>query len=231
MLELVGVVVVGDGRERLDRCSFAARAGEILGLVGGSGAGKTTILEVAAGLVRIDRGRVQLEGRDATRSPGRLRRAGALVAHEVPGPPDARVADWLDLWADLDAVPRADRPARIKEALERFELPGDLLVARLSHGRLRRLGFARAWVRRPRLYLLDGPEEGLDGEGLRRLTAALREAAAGGATVVLTSAAPHLPTAVCDRAICLKDGAVTDEVSRADADFGRRIAAAQGWSA
>ena len=69
-----------------------------------------------------------------------------------------------------------------------------------------------------------------DGDGLRRLTHAIRQVASDGRTVVLTDASPHLPVAVCDRVVCLAAGAATGEARRGAADFEGRIAAAQGWS-
>lgn len=233
MLELKGVVVVDRGVTRLDRCSFTVRPGEVLGLAGTTGAGKTTVLEVAAGLRGIARGRLLLEGRDVTKRPAKLREAAALLAAGPPGPGDLNASRWLRLWAALDAVPRSERAARIDEAAQRFGLKDrlDRPVEGLSTGEQRRLLLARTWVRRPRLFLLDGPAEGLDGDGLARLTTALRDAAASGATVILTASAPYLPTSVCDRVLHLQGGTVVGELVRAQADFRARVAACQGWSA
>jgi ABC-type multidrug transport system ATPase subunit len=227
VLELVGVVVTQRGVPRLDRCSFEVRAGEVLGLVGGTGAGKTAALEVMAGLQAPQQGRVVLDGRDATRAGRRLRAAAGLVAHTCPGPGDVSVSEWLRLWGRLDG---AD-PKASTAAAERFGVPdGARLVGTLSQGQRLRLGLARLWARAPQVYLLDAPEAGLDGDGLRRLSEAVRDAAAGGSTVVLTAAAPYLPSAVCDRVICMAAGAATAEASRGAPDFEVRIAAAQGWS-
>jgi ABC-type multidrug transport system ATPase subunit len=225
MLELRGVVV----EERLDRCSFAARPGEVLGLVGGSASGKSSALSVAAGLVPPRRGRVLLDERDA--NPARLRRAVGLAGHSLPGPHDIDGLGWLRLWAQLDGVPRAEFGARADAALERFGIrPGSEPVGVLSRGYQRRLNLIRLWLRDPPIYLLDAPGDGLDGDGLRRLTAAVREVAAQGRTVLLADASPHLPTSLCDRVVCLTAGAVTREAARADPDFGQHVAAAQGWA-
>lgn len=232
MIELVGVVVGVEGERRLDRCSFAVRPGEVLGLVGGSGSGKSTALAVAAGALRPDRGRLVLDGRDVTRSRGRLRGATGLLTHEVPGPHDLTVDEWLMLWASLDDVPAKERGERIAAAQRRFGVaPGRWTVGRLSHGARRRLGLARLWVRRPAVYLLDQPGDALDGAGLRQLTAAVREVAAGGAAVVIADAAPHLPASLCDRVACIEAGTVVMEAKRGEAEFEARIASAQGWSA
>ncbi len=228
MLELVGVVSTAGGVTRLDRCSFAVQVGEVLGLVGATGAGKTAALEVAAGLARLDRGRVLLEGRDVTRRPERLRSAAALVPAAPVGPADLTVAAWLELWRGLDGA----TVEGVRDAAERLGAPpAERRVDTLSAGQLRRLALARAFARKPALYLLDTPAQGLDGEGLRRLSNAVREAAAAGATVVLTAGAPFLPASLCDRVVCLAEGRNAAEAARGAADFEQRIAAAQWWAA
>lgn len=231
MLEFVGVVVADRGVMRLDRCSFAVRPGEILGLVGPTGSGKTTALEVAAGLVAPARGRVLLDGRDATRRPARLREAAALLDGDRPAPTDLTVEAWLRLWAGLDGVAADERAPRIEAVLDRLGLRAVRArpVETLSCGEARRLTLARLWIRRPAIYLLDGPGDGLDGEGLAALSAAIREAASGGATVVLTAAGPYLPTTLCDRVLHLEGGAVRGEIVRGEPDFKARVARAQGW--
>jgi len=225
MLELRGVVLDA----RLDRCSFIARPGEVFGLVGGTGAGKSAALQVAAGRARPDRGRVLLDGRDA-RAP-RLATQVGLAGHDIDGPEDLDVDAWLRLWAQLDGVSASAIPKGVADARERFGLPaGGRLVSDLSRGERRCLGLSRLWVRRPSVLLLDAPGEGLDGEGLRRLTSAIRQVVADGATVVIADVAPHLPTSLCDRVALMERGAVAAEVARGATDFGERVATAQGWS-
>lgn len=232
MIELVGVVVGLGGGRRLDRCSFAVRPGEVVGLVGGTGSGKSTALMVAAGALKPDRGRLMLDGRDVTRSRSKLRAVAGLLPHAMPGPFDLTVEEWLDLWASLDGVPAAERGVRIAAARDRFEVPPTRVpVGGLSHGMRRRLTLVRLWVRQPDVYLLDQPGDALDGHGLRMLTAAVRALAADGKAVVIADAAPHLAASLCDRAVCLEAGAAVMEAKRGEADFEQRIASAQGWSA
>lgn len=231
MLELVGVVVGEAGAERLNRCALTVRPGEILGVVGPTGAGKTTLLEVLAGHRAPTRGRLVWEGREVTRSPDRLRAVTGLVGHEVPGPRTSTVADWLALYAELDAAPAWAWREKRGELLARFELTplAERPVETLSRGQARRLSWARQWLRRPRVLLLDAPEEGVDGAGLRVLTQLIKESSAAGGAVVLTSVAPHFPTLLCDRVLVLQAGAVTQEHTRATPGFAAAVAAAQGW--
>lgn len=231
MLELIGVVVTEGHHGRLERLGFEVREGEVLGLVGSTGAGKTAALHVAAGLLTPQRGRVLLDGRDVARGTGKLRAAAGLVAEQLAGPFDLSVGGWLAFWARLDGVPAKEVAARMASVTRTFSLPAaDRLVVGLSRGERRRLGLARLWLRNPRLLLLDAPSDDLDGQGLRDLTAAIRQAASDGRTVILSGSSPFLAAAVCDRVVCMAAGAATGEARRGAEDFEARIARAQGWS-
>ncbi|MGK0358603.1 MAG: ABC-type multidrug transport system ATPase subunit [Bradymonadia bacterium] len=229
MLELIGVVLEGEGLGRLDRCSFEARAGEVLGLIGRTGAGKTAALAIAAGALTPGRGRIQLAGRDVSRRPAKLREACAWCRERLDGPFDITAAAWLDWWGRLDGIP--DRAAAIKSVSARFKLDfANVLVGHLSRGQRRRLALARVWARPAKIRLLDAPSDGLDGSGLRRLTQAIRESTSAGETIILADSTPHLAVAVCDRVVLMKQGTVKAEASRSDADFGAQIAGAAGWA-
>jgi len=232
LLELVGVVVVDGGVERLNRCSLTVRPGEVLGLAGPTASGKSTLLAVAAGQRSPERGRVTWEGREVTRSPERLRARAALAGHELPGPRGLAIEAWLALWASLDGVPAATLRERSPALLTRFELTRvkGRPVETLSRGEARRLGWVRAWLAEPKLLLLDAPDDGVDGAGLRILTLAVREAASAGATVILACTAPPLATSLCDRVAVLQAGAVVHDLGRAEPGFAAGVAAGMGWT-
>ena len=104
MLELVGVVWTDGVTERLSRLSLSTRPGEILGLIGPTGGGKSSALAVMAGAVAPTRGRLVWEGTDISRKPARLHAHTGLTTHELPGPTDVTVDEWLSLFASLDEV-------------------------------------------------------------------------------------------------------------------------------
>lgn len=231
MLEVVGVDVGEVGWERLQRCSLSVRPGEVLGVVGPTGAGKSSLLEVMAGRRAPLRGRLTWEGRDVTRSPDRLRAIASLCPDELPGPSGLAAEAWMRLHLELEGVPAAqlaDGPA----ALRRFELEAVAAhpVERLSRGMRRRLDWARASLQRPRLLLLDGPADGVDGVALRLLAAWLKEVSAGGTAVVLSATAPHAPTSLCDRVAVMQRGTIGQVFVRGEAAFAAGVATALGWS-
>jgi ABC-2 type transport system ATP-binding protein len=231
VLEVVGVDVGDPGRERLQRCTLSVRPGEVLGVVGPTGAGKSTLLEVLAGRRSPVRGRVTWEGRDVTRAPDRLRALAALCTDELPGPLGLTADAWLRLHLELDGA-TGEQVAQRAAALQRvgLEAMATFAVETLSRGMRRRLGWALASARRPRILLLDGPDDGVDGAALRALAAWIKEASAGGTAVVLTAASPHVPTTLCDRVAVLQKGAVAQVFVRGEAAFATGVATAAGWS-
>jgi molybdate transport system ATP-binding protein len=158
--------------------------GECLALAGPSGAGKTSVLRIAAGLVRPDRGRVEANGAtwlDTGRGvdlPPERRRCGYVFQEYALFP---HLSAWQNVAYPLRGVPRAERRRRALELLERLGL-GALADARprtLSGGERQRVALARALARRPDVLLLDEPLSALDARtragAARELAGVLRE--------------------------------------------------------
>ena len=182
-------------------------AGEIRGLVGHNGAGKSTLLRCALGLVRPDTGQVRLLGRpQAPRAGAALDSVAGLVdGTRWPGP--MRVRSVLRMLAAYDGQPRT----AVDEAIARVSLQPqqNKRVASLSLGGRQRLGIAAALLRRPKLLLLDEPVNGLDPPGRKDLRRLLRELAAAGAAVVISSHDLAEIAATCDTVTKLDHGNVS----------------------
>jgi molybdate transport system ATP-binding protein len=169
------------------------RAGECLALAGPSGAGKTSVLRVAAGLLRPERGRVDANGEtwldteSGVDVPAERRRCGYVFQHYALFP---HLSAWQNVAYALDGGRRAERRGRALELLDRFGL-GSLADARpqtLSGGERQRVALARALAREPEVLLLDEPLSALDAPLRRALRDELREVLSevGTAAVVVT---------------------------------------------
>jgi len=170
-------------------------------LRGANGAGKTTLLRALAGLVPISSGEAVVLGVDLRIDRQSVRHRVGLLAHGTGLYDELSVADNVRFWTLAAGADLADA----ESAMARLGLDGrlsDVSVGRLSTGQRRRTSLACLVARRAELWLLDEPHAGLDKEGRDVVDELVRDAAAAGATIILSS---H----ELDRAIDLADEIVT----------------------
>ena len=173
----------------LDGFDLAVAAGEIAGLVGHNGAGKSTFARITAGLVTPDEGAVRIDGMDVSRAAARVRPILGLAPQELALYPTATARENLFVFAGLYGLRRGDARHRIEELADALAL-GDVLDRRvrdLSGGQQRRLQAGSAMIHRPRVLLLDEPTVGADPITRDALLAVVRAAARDGAAVVYTT--------------------------------------------
>jgi len=155
-------------------------------LRGANGAGKTTLLRALAGLVPITSGEAVVLGVDLREDRRAVRHRVGLLAHGTGLYDELTVEDNVRFWTQAARADIADADA----AMARLGLDGrlrDVAVGRLSTGQRRRTSLACLLARRPELWLLDEPHAGLDKEGRDIVDALVRDAAAAGATIILSS--------------------------------------------
>ncbi len=189
----------------LDGVSFSVQPGQTLAVFGPNGAGKTTLLKVLAGLIRPQRGRVQVEGG---------RRAVGWIGHQPQLYGQLTVRENLRFWASLYDV---QSPPDLLKRLGLVE-QADRPVRALSRGLVQRVAIARALVHDPRVLLLDEPFTGLDriaSEAFGRLLA--QHAAAGRATVLVTHNVEEGTELATDVAF-MRDGRLVQLAPRAGRD-------------
>ena len=194
-------------RTAVDGVELTVSPGQVRGLLGPNGAGKTTLLRMLFGLIHPDAGTVALLGRALDGLGGEaLREVGGFVEEPAFYPYLSGRAN-LSLLARLDAGPTA---AAVQDALARVELErrGDDRVAGYSTGMRQRLGLAAALLRSPRLLLLDEPTSGLDPAGTRAVASLVRELAAEGVAVLLSSHQIGELERVCDTYTVMREGRV-----------------------
>jgi ABC-2 type transport system ATP-binding protein len=205
-LTVAGLTKHYDGTCAVDNLSFAVEAGEILGLVGPNGAGKTTTLRTIAGVLPIEQGTVTVAGHDLAQDETGAKSALVWIPDD-PQPFDSLTVDeHLRFVAALYEL--ADWRTRADELLYRFELieKRSALGGVLSRGMRQKLAFACAWLPRPRVVLMDEPLSGLDPRGIRSAKQALRELAADGTAVILSSHLLELIEELASRMLILDRG-------------------------
>jgi ABC-2 type transport system ATP-binding protein len=155
----------------LDGVSLEASHGELTALVGPDGAGKTTLMRLAAGLLRADSGSVTVLGVDVAADPQQVQDRISYMPQRFGLYDDLTVAENLNLYADLHGVSAAERAQRYPELMEMTALgPFQArLAGQLSGGMKQKLGLACTLVRSPELLLLDEPTVGVDPLSRREL--------------------------------------------------------------
>jgi heme ABC exporter ATP-binding subunit CcmA len=181
--------------------------GEVVLIQGPNGAGKTTLLRACAGLVTLTDGEAEVLGHDMRSDRRAVRRRVALLGHSTSLYDDLTVADNLRFTVRaLGADPRT-----AEYALARLGLDGrlrDVAVAKLSAGQKRRAAIAALLARRAELWLLDEPHAGLDAAGRDLMDQLVREATAGGATVLLASHELERARGLADRVVGMAGGQI-----------------------
>jgi ABC-type branched-subunit amino acid transport system ATPase component len=214
VIELVDIDFSYGSLQVLFGVNLAVLEGEILGLLGTNGAGKSTVLRVLSGLAPPLRGRVLLDDRDVTGTPAE--RMAALGVVQVPGGRsvfgDLTVVENLEVGAHL--APKGERRGRIEEQLDRF--PGLRerargLASSLSGGEQQQLAIAKALLLRPRVLCIDELSLGLAPLVVEGLLETVREVHASGATLVIVEQSLNVAASVCQRAVFLEKGEVRFE--------------------
>ncbi len=208
----------------VDRVSFEIGQGEIVGLLGHNGAGKTTIMKMLTGFLEPTGGAIEIDGLDiATDREAVQARIGYLPEND-PLYPEMTVIDYLDYAAALHGVADAERPARIREALHKTALSAKAAdaIATLSRGYRQRVGVAQAIVHRPKLLILDEPTNGLDPTQVQHMRELIRDLARE-ATVILSTHILQEVQAVCDRVLIIRDGRMALDATMDELRAGKRL--------
>ena len=210
IFEAVSKTFLSGGLEvrALQSVDISIQAGKVTGLIGPDGAGKTTLMRLAAGLLHPDEGQIQALAIDVVEQPLEVQSSVGYMPQRFGLYEDLSVQENLDLYADLQGVTKADRPARYQELMHMTGLAPFTrrLAGRLSGGMKQKLGLACTLVRPPRLLLLDEPTVGVDPVSRRELWSIVyRQVKEQGMSVLLSTA--YLDEAErCDEVILLHEG-------------------------
>jgi ABC-2 type transport system ATP-binding protein len=199
-LEARGMVRRFGATAALDGLDFEVRQGELYGLVGADGAGKTTAIRALAGLIDLDGGSARVLGRDPATGGAAVREAIGLMPQQFSLYRDLTVAENLTFFARLYCLSSAEFSGRRERllAITRLDRFQDRRADALSGGMYKKLALACALLHEPRVLLLDEPTNGVDPVSRRELWALLHEFVHGGMTVLVST--PYMDEAErCDR--------------------------------
>ncbi|MEE1621613.1 ATP-binding cassette domain-containing protein [Zafaria sp. Z1313] len=194
----------------LDGVDLAVPRGTVQGLLGPNGAGKTTLVNIMSTLLRADAGTVAVNGHDAAAEPAAVRASISTTGQFAAIDELLTVRENLMLFSRLHRLPRGSARRRTDELLERFDLASSASrrVSALSGGMRRRVDIAVGLVTSPPVVFLDEPTTGLDPRSRADVWALVRELAADGATVLLTTQYLEEADALADSIAVLDAGRI-----------------------
>ncbi|HSX84002.1 MAG TPA: ABC transporter ATP-binding protein, partial [Cellvibrio sp.] len=191
----------------VDGVTFSIGKGEIVGLLGHNGAGKTTIMKMLSGYLEPSGGQIKMDCVDLAQHLKKLQQKIGYLPESLPVYPEMTVADYLDYAASLKGLQGAQKQAEIKRVLHATAIGEKLLapISTLSRGYKQRVGVAQAILGKPGLLILDEPTNGLDPTQTLQMRELIRDIAKE-ATVILSTHIMQEVDALCDRVLMVRGG-------------------------
>ena len=195
-------------KKAVDDLSLHILPGEIFGFIGHNGAGKSTTLRCAVGILQFDEGSVSIDGTSLLEDPVKCKRELAYI----PDNPDLydfmSGIKYLNFIGDVFAIPAEVRQERIRKYAGIFELPGALAqpISAYSHGMKQKLALISAWLHDPKLIIMDEPFVGLDPKASHLLKEMMREHCDAGGAIFFSTHVLEVAEKLCDKVAIIKQG-------------------------
>lgn len=190
-----------DGFTAVDSLNLRVNAGEVYGLLGPNGSGKTTTILMLLGLTEPSSGRARILGFDPVREPLKVKAQVGYMPDQVGFYNNLTARENLTYTAKLIGLPREAFQRRIEDVIARMGLSSvaDQKLSTFSHGMRQRLGVAEVLLKDPQIIVMDEPTVGLDPDAARRFLEIIRDLSGAGITILLSSHLLHQVQQVCDR--------------------------------
>lgn len=199
------------GKTVLSGIDFDICDGEIFGLLGPSGAGKTTLIKILTGQLAFDKGSVAVMDKDVSSLSGEDKKGIGIMMDQFGVYERLSCSDNLEIFADIYGIPHD----RITSTLEQVGLKdvGKKPASTLSKGMRARLALARVFMHSPKLIFLDEPTSGLDPQTMRQIHKIILDKKQKGCTIFLTTHNMEEAYKLCDRVALLNEGVIVENGS------------------
>lgn len=191
----------------VDSISFDIQSGEVVGLLGHNGAGKTTVMKMLTGYLEPTAGTIHIDNLDMGKDTAAIQKRIGYLPENCPLWPEMTVIDYLTYQASLHAVPESRQQHAVARAIQRTALrdKATQIIHTLSRGYRQRLGVAQAILHDPDIIILDEPTNGLDPTQISQMRQLIRELSQS-ATVIISTHILQEVQAVCDRVLIMRAG-------------------------
>jgi ABC-2 type transport system ATP-binding protein len=213
------------GLTAVDQVSFSIHRGEIIGLLGHNGAGKTTIMKMLTGYLEPSGGTITIAGLRMGEETRAIQAHIGYLPENCPAWPEMSVIDYLDYQALLHGVTdERERVVAVATAIRRTALAdkATMPIQTLSRGYRQRVGVAQAILHNPDIVILDEPTNGLDPTQIRQMRDLIRELARESTVIVSTHILQEVQ-AVCERVLILRSGQLVVDADLASLQQSRRL--------
>jgi ABC-2 type transport system ATP-binding protein len=208
MLKIEHLTKTYGEKKAVDDLSLHIQAGEIFGFIGHNGAGKSTTLKSAVGILKFDQGTITINGHSLLDDPVTCKKELAYI----PDNPDLydymSGIKYLNFIGDVFAIPAAERQEKIRKYADMFELTADLAqpISAYSHGMKQKLAVISAWMHSPKLIIMDEPFVGLDPKASHLLKEMMREHCDNGGAIFFSTHVLEVAEKLCDKVAIIKQG-------------------------
>ena len=191
----------------VDNVSFEITNGEVVGLLGHNGAGKTTIMKMITGFIEPSSGSVEVDGLVLGENTVGIQKKIGYLPENCPVWPEMRVTDYLIYQAKLHLVEEAMIGSLVSEAIEKTRLTekATARIDTLSRGYRQRVGVAQALLHKPDILILDEPTNGLDPNQILQMRELIKELAKSSTVIVSTHVLQEVQ-AICERVLIMRGG-------------------------
>lgn len=196
----------------IDRVSFTAQKGEIVGFLGPNAAGKTTTMRIITGFIPATGGTVKVEGFDIFEEAHEVRKRTGYLPENPPLYADMTVTSYLEFVGRIKGLSRAALPGAVDRAVQRCGLTEVTrrVLGHLSKGFRQRVGLAQALIHEPDVLVLDEPTIGLDPRQIRDIRSLVKQLA-GERTVILSTHILQEVVQICQKVVIINEGRVVVE--------------------
>ena len=208
MLKIEHLTKTYGEKKAVDDLSLHILPGEIYGFIGHNGAGKSTTIKSAVGILKFDEGKITINGKVLADDPLGCKRDLAYI----PDNPDLYEfmsgIKFLNFVGDIFAIPASERKEKISRYAGLFELTDDLAqpIAAYSHGMKQKLAVIAAWLHSPKLIVMDEPFVGLDPKAAHLLKEMMREHCENGGAIFFSTHVLEVAEKLCDKVAIIKQG-------------------------
>ena len=207
MIKLTGVTKLYHQVAAVKGLDLAVEDGEIMGIIGHNGAGKSTTIKMVVGLISPTSGQVEVMGRDMAKESIYVKQFIGYLPEESPLYDNMTVTEYLTFFSELYKMPKREAEERIDILLGSLRLPErDRLTGELSKGMKRKVAIARTLLHDPNLLILDEPNAGLDPLTSFFIINYLKSLKEQGKTILLSAHNLFHVEHICDRVAILKSG-------------------------